>query len=114
MTVSLDSVTFVNKVHVGDVLLLAGRLNAAFGSSMEVEVMVHAEDPLSGTRRLTTCALVTMVAVDGKGRPRKTLGLEARNDDDRRRAGIRNVLEKNVSSSADILPNSGIDGDTDH
>ncbi len=86
VTVSLDSVTFVNKVRVGDVLLLAGRLNAAFGSSMEVEVTVQAEDPSSGTRRLTTCALVTMVAVDERGRPRQVPALEAADEDDRRRA----------------------------
>lgn len=101
VTVSLDSVTFVNKVHVGDVLLLAGRLNAAFGSSMEVEVMVHAEDPLSGTRRLTTCALVTMVAVDDKGRPRKAPMLEARNDDDRRRAAAAAKRRRNRLAARD-------------
>ena len=68
-TVSLDSVTFLSKVRVGYVLLLGGRINAAFGSSMEIEVSVHSENPLSGKERLTTTALVTMVAVDETGRP---------------------------------------------
>jgi acyl-CoA hydrolase len=86
LTVSLDSVTFLSKVSVGNVLLLRGRLNAAFGSSMEVEVEVHSEDPWSGRRELTTRALVTMVAVDADARPRAVPRLEAADDDDRRRA----------------------------
>ncbi len=74
-TVSLDSVTFVNKVKVGDVLQLRGRLNATFTSSMEVEVEVHAEDPLTGESRLTTTAFVTMVALDSEGSPTPVPGL---------------------------------------
>jgi acyl-CoA hydrolase len=69
VTASLDSVDFRSGVHVGNVLILHGRLNAVFGSSMEVEIEVHSEDPLSGDRRLTTRAFVTMVAVDPGGRP---------------------------------------------
>ena len=84
---SLDSVTFLTKVHLGEVLLLRGRLNAAFGSSMEVEVQVHSENPLTGERRLTTTAFVTMVAVDPQGRPASVPLLVAENDDERRGPG---------------------------
>jgi acyl-CoA hydrolase len=86
VTVSLDSVAFLNQVHVGNVLSLCGRINAAFGSSMEVEVEVHAEEPHSGRRTLTTRAFVTMVAVDRQNRPRKVPPLRLRDDDERRRA----------------------------
>jgi len=86
VTASLDSVAFLSRVGLGDVLLLSGRLNAAFGSSMEVEVTVQAEDPRSGERRLTTTALVTMVAVDASGGTRRVPALAARDDDERRRA----------------------------
>lgn len=85
-TVAMDSVEFRSGVRVGDVLALEGRLNAAFGSSMEVEVVVHAEDPLSGRRTLTTTAFVTMVAVGADGRPSSVPELRTENDDDRRRA----------------------------
>ena len=83
---ALDSVVFVNRVHLADVLLLVGRINAVFGSSMEIEVEVHAEDPLSGEKRLTTCALVTMVAVDDEGRPRTVPRLALGTDEERERA----------------------------
>lgn len=86
VTVSLDSVYFKNKVRVGDVLELRARVNAVFGSSMECEVQVHAEEPRTGERTLTTTAFVTMVAVDRDGHPRKARPLDAVSDDDRRRA----------------------------
>jgi len=86
VTISLDSVTFLNKVSVGNILTLAGRINAAFGSSMEVEVSVHSEVPRSGERKLTTTALVTIVAVDGEGRPHPAPRLVLESEQDRKRA----------------------------
>jgi acyl-CoA hydrolase len=86
VTVSMDSVVFLNKVRLGYVLQLEGRLNAAFGSSMEVEVTVRSEDPLTSERTLTTTALVTMVAVDSEGRSLKVPPLELVGEEERRRA----------------------------
>ena len=86
VTVSLDSVVFLNKVRIGNVLLLAGRINAAFGSSMEVEVSVHSEDPPSGERKLTTTALVTIVSVDAAGKPRPAPRLLMTSAEERARA----------------------------
>ena len=86
VTVALDSVVFVNKVMVGDVLALAGRINAAFGSSMEIEVEVHAERPATGERTLTTRAFVTMVGVGPDGRPRAVPALALADDAERERA----------------------------
>lgn len=86
VTVALDSVVFVNNVRVGNVLVLCGQLNAAFGSSMEVEVQVHSEDTATGDRKLTTTAFVTMVAVDEHSRPKAVPQLEPTNDEERQRA----------------------------
>lgn len=86
VTVSLDSVDFRSGASAGDILVLHGRINAAFGSSMEIEVEVHAEDPGSGDRKLTTRALVTMVAVGDDGRPTPVPALTLVSDDERERA----------------------------
>ena len=86
VTVAMDSVEFRNAVRVGDVLVLRGRLNAAFGSSMEIEVEVRSEDPYSGDRKLTTRAFVTMVCVDPRGRPQRVPEIELVDDADRARA----------------------------
>lgn len=85
LTVSVDSVEFHNPVRVGDVLVLRGRLNAAFTSSMETEVEVLSEHPATGERKLTTRAFVTMVAVDSHGRPVKVPRLEVTGQDEGRR-----------------------------
>jgi acyl-CoA hydrolase len=85
-TVSFDSVEFRHTVRVGNILLLHGRLNAAFGSSMEIEVEVMAEEPATGARTLTTRALVTMVALGADGRPTKVPPLLPLDEEDRRRA----------------------------
>ena len=86
VTAHIDSVQFLSKVRLGNVIILSGRLNAAFGSSMEIEVEVRSEDPLSGKRKLTTVAFVTMVALDGDGEPRTVPQLELGSDDERQRA----------------------------
>jgi len=86
LTVAMDSVVFLSGARQGDILTLDARLNAAFGSSMEIEVSVHSEEPASGARRLTTTALVTMVGVDAEGRPRRIPALTLRDDAERRRA----------------------------
>jgi len=86
LTVSMDSVQFKSLVRIGTILLLKGRINAAFTSSMELEVVVHAEDPYTGDRKLTTRAFVTMVAIDGDGHPVKVPTLATETDDEKRRA----------------------------
>lgn len=85
VTVAMDSVAFRNAVRVGDVLVLRGRLNAVFRSSMEIEIEVHSEDPYSGDRNLTTTAFVTMVCVDPRGRPVEAPELTLTSDDDHAR-----------------------------
>lgn len=86
LTVAMDSVVFHNAVRMGEVLVLEGWINAVFRSSMEVEVEVRSEELSTGSRRLTTRAFVTMVAVTAAGRPIAVPPLEARTDAERLRA----------------------------
>jgi acyl-CoA hydrolase len=86
LTVALGPVSFLAQVRVGDLLLLEGRLNAVFRSSMEIEVSVRSEDPLTGERQLTTRALAIFVVVDGAGRPAPAPPLRLRTAAERRRA----------------------------
>ena len=53
---------------------------------MEIEVTVHAENPLTSERKLTTTAFVTMVSVTADGRPQRVPALQATDDGQRRRA----------------------------
>ena len=85
VTASLDSVDFRSGVRVGNVLVLNGRLNAVFRCSMEIEIEVHSEDPLTGARHLTTRAFVTMVSMGPQGRPAPAPHLECVSDEERER-----------------------------
>ena len=86
LTANVDSVAFLNAVWIGHVLILKGRLNAVFGSSMEVEVQVFSEDPLTSERNITTRAFVTMVAVNSEGKPHPAPPLAAADETERQRA----------------------------
>jgi len=67
VTASMDDLHFHTPIHVGWVVTLRGRVLAAFRTSMEVGVTVHAEDMLTGGQHLTTTALLTFVALNADG-----------------------------------------------
>ncbi len=67
VTASMDDLHFHTPIHVGWVVTLRARVLAAFHTSMEVGVTVHAEDLLSGAQHLTTSALLTFVALNSDG-----------------------------------------------
>jgi len=67
VTASMDDLHFHAPIGVGWVVTLKARVLAAFRTSMEVGVTVHAENLLSGTQHLTTSALLTFVALNADG-----------------------------------------------
>src|SRR5919199_5417949 len=69
VTAAVDRMTFLQPVHVGDLLILRSSVNAVWRTSMEVGVRVHSEDPFSGEVRHTNSAYITLVAVDDDGHP---------------------------------------------
>ncbi|MBK9032805.1 MAG: acyl-CoA thioesterase [Myxococcales bacterium] len=85
LTASIDRVDFVHPVHVGDVVVLTAQVNYAGRTSMEVGCHVETEEMSTGSRRHTTKAYLTFVAVDEAGAPRAIPPLALETDDDRRR-----------------------------
>ena len=75
----------VMRVGVGDVVILTGRVNAAFGSSLEVEVQVQVEDRATGHRTACVDAFMTFVAVGDDRKPTKQPPLRLETADDERR-----------------------------
>jgi acyl-CoA hydrolase len=86
VTGGLDRTVFLHPVRVGDLLTLSATVNAAWRTSMEAGVRVETEDPLTGERRHTNTAYLTMVAVDEEGRPVPVPPLEPQSPVERRRA----------------------------
>ena len=85
VTASIDRLDFIHPVHVGDVVNLSAQVNYASRTSMEVGCRVETEDVRSGTRRYTTKAYLTFVAVDDHGQPREIRPLTLATPDDKRR-----------------------------
>jgi acyl-CoA hydrolase len=85
VTASMDRVTFLKPVFIGNALILSARLNYVRKSSLEVEVTVEAEDLDDGIRIHTGTAFVTMVALDKYGKPTQVPPLIPEEGDDKRR-----------------------------
>jgi acyl-CoA hydrolase len=85
VTASIDGLTFLTPIHLGEIVLLKAQVNYAGTTSMEIGVRVEAENARTGTRRYTTKAYLTFVAIDDDGKPRPVPTLQLVDDEDRRR-----------------------------
>lgn len=85
LTVTIDEMTFLEPVHIGEVLTLRASVNDVGRTSMECGVRVEAHDPATGVVRHVSTAYLVFVAVDADGRPRAVPPLVVGSDDERRR-----------------------------
>jgi uncharacterized protein (TIGR00369 family) len=85
VTVAIDEMTFLEPVHIGDLLVLRATVNDVGTTSMECGVRVEAHDPVTGTVRHVNTAYLVFVAVDDDGNPRPVPPLVAETEDERRR-----------------------------
>lgn len=69
VTASVDYMSFLHPIHIGQLVILRSAVNRAFHTSMEVGVKVFVEDLLTGQQRHTCSAYLTFVAIDEHGRP---------------------------------------------
>jgi len=69
VTASIDYMSFLYPVHIGQLVVLKSSVNRAFHTSMEVGVKVFVEDMTTGEVKHTSSAYLTFVALDGEGRP---------------------------------------------
>ena len=67
VTASIDYMTFLHPVHVGQLVMLRSSVNRVFRTSMEVGVKVFVEDLITGETRHTSSAYLTFVAIDAQG-----------------------------------------------
>jgi acyl-CoA hydrolase len=85
VTASIDALHFLTPIHLGEVVLLRAQVNHVGRSSMEVGVRVEAEDVRTRTRRYTTKAYLTFVAIDASGRAIEVPQLDLQSEEDHRR-----------------------------
>jgi len=71
VTASMDELSFLNPVKLGDLVTLKAAINYTSKRSLEVGVRVEAENPITGEKSHTSSAYLTFVSLgdDGKAQP---------------------------------------------
>lgn len=111
VTANVDNVEFQSAIREGEVVVIEGRVNRAFRTSMEVELNVWAENPREETSRKCNRAFYTFVALDEEGSPVEipSIAPQSEEEDERykaaaKRRDIRLVLagRKNLEDAASL------------
>lgn len=101
VTLSVDQVTFLQPIHVGELVTFLASVNYTGRTSMEIGVKVIAEDIRSAVVRHANSCFFTMVAVDEAGKPAAVEPLSPATSEERRRwyaAEIRRTLRKEMAA----------------
>ena len=67
VTASVDHMSFLHPIHIGQLIVLRSSVNRVFRTSMEIGVRVEVENLVSGDIRHTSSAYLTFVALDRNG-----------------------------------------------
>ncbi len=85
VTVAIDSMVFRNPIKIGDLVLLNAEVTYTGRTSMEAEVQVQAENPITGVRTNTNTAYLVYVALDDAGKPTPVPPIKAETEDEKRK-----------------------------
>lgn len=83
VTVAIDSMTFRQPILIGDLVIINAEVSYTGRTSMEAEVQVSAENPITGKRMHTNTAYLVYVALDDHGRPTTVPGLKAETEEEK-------------------------------
>jgi acyl-CoA hydrolase len=103
VTAGVDRMTFLMPVNVAELLSCSASVNAAWNTSMEVGVRVEAENPSTGSKRHTSTAYVTMVALGDDGKPAPVPPLEAGSEAEQRRQREAELRRRNRLTERDEI-----------
>jgi acyl-CoA hydrolase len=85
VTASVDQMTFLHPVHLGDLVMLKSQVNRVFRTSMEVGVKVWVENLRTDELRHTSSAYLTFVGLDQQGNRIVLPQIVAETDEEKRR-----------------------------
>ena len=85
VTVAIDQMVFRQPIRIGDLVILNAEVTYAGRTSMEAEVQVTAEDPVTGERTHTNTAYLVYVALDENGQPARVPPLFAETEAEKER-----------------------------
>lgn len=85
VTVAIDSMTFRQPIRIGDLIILNAEVTYTGRTSMEAEVTVIAENPVTGAQSHTNTAYLVYVALDNEGKPTSVPALIAETEEEKTR-----------------------------
>lgn len=88
VTVAIDRMVFHHPIHIGDLVFFNAEVTFAGRTSMEVEVRVIAEDPITQEQVHTNAAYLVYVALDENGKPTSIPPLYAETPEEQNRMDL--------------------------
>ncbi len=113
VTVSIDEMSFLEPVHIGDVVTIKAMVNDVGTTSLECGVRVEAENPVTGAKVHASSAYLVFVAIDEEGRPRPVPPLVADSETEQRRqreAKLRREARKAHHAAVKAARAAGLEG----
>jgi acyl-CoA hydrolase len=85
VTVAIDSMTFRQPIRIGDLIILNAEVTYTGRTSLEAEVHVLAENPVTGEQTHTNTAYLVYVALDDEGKPTTVPPLRPETEEEKRK-----------------------------
>jgi uncharacterized protein (TIGR00369 family) len=85
VTVAIDSMVFRQPIRIGDLVILTAEVTYTGRTSVEAEVQVVAENPVTGERTHTNTAYLVYVALDDAGNPTNIRPILAETDEEKQK-----------------------------
>lgn len=82
VTASVDNISFMSPIKLGNAVHIEAKITRAFNSSMEIRLIVHGEDLAQQYRYKSNEAFYTFVALDPNGKPRAVPGVVPESDEE--------------------------------
>lgn len=87
VTATMDEMSFIEPVFLGEIVTLHAQVNAVGKTSMEVGVRVEAEAVATGVKRHVSSAYLVFVCLDEQGAPQAVPPIDPQTPEERRRMG---------------------------
>lgn len=83
VTASVDNISFMNPIKLGNAVHIEAKVTRAFNTSMEIHLIVWGEEMVQQFRYKSNEAYYTFVALDPNGKPREVPTLVPETDDEK-------------------------------
>jgi len=94
VTVAIDQMTFQQPIRIGDLIILTAEVSYVGRTSLEAEVQVLAENPVTGEQVHTNAAYLVYVAIDEHGNATEVPGLIVETEAEKERMQAGKVRQK--------------------